>query len=65
MNSLIDRKVADIVIQAHHIPAIGVLVLVLIIFYIEGGIDKSVNWYGCRWDVGGAVVCINVEVPID
>ena len=45
-HSLIDRKVANFFIQAHHIPAVGLLVLVLIIWYIEGGIDKSVNWYG-------------------
>ena len=64
-NSWIDREVADFVIQAHHIPAVGVLVLVLIVFYIEGGIDNSVNWYICCWDVCGAVVSINVELPIN
>ena len=47
------------------IPAVGVLVLILIIFYIEGGIDKSVNCYVCCWDVGRSVVSIDVEVPID
>ena len=65
MHSWIDRKVVYFVIQAHHIPAFGVLVLVLIIFYIEGGIDKSVNWYGYYWDIGGEVVSIYVEVPIE
>ena len=64
INSWIDHEVAYFVIQAHHIPSVGILGIVLIIFYIEGGIDKSVNWYGYCWDVGGAVVIINVEVPI-
>ena len=64
-NSWIDRKVANFFIQAHHIPAIGVLVLVLIIFYIEGVIDNSVNWYGCCWEIGRAVVNIDLEVPIE
>ena len=59
------REVAYFVIQVHHIPSVGVLFPVLIIFYIEGGIDNSVNWYGCLWDVGGAVVIIDVEIPID
>ena len=39
--------------------------LVIILLYIEGGIDKSVNCYVCWWDVGGAVVSIDVEVQID
>ena len=39
--------------------------LILVVFYIEGGIDKSVNWYVCFWDVGGAVVSTNVEVLND
>ena len=64
-NILIDRKVTNFFIQAHHIPAAGVFVLVLVIFYIDGGIDKSVNWRGCCWDIGGALVSIYVEVPID
>ena len=42
-HSLIDREVANFIVQAHQIPAIGVLDLVLVILYIEGGIDKSVN----------------------
>ena len=46
-NSLIDHELDNFVIQAHHIPAVGILVLVLIIFYIEGGIYKSINWYVC------------------
>ena len=50
-NSWIDRKVTGFVIQAHHIPAVGVLVIV---------IYKSVNWYYCFWNVGGAVVIIYV-----
>ena len=33
-NSWIDRKFADFVIQAHLIPAVCVLVLILVIFYI-------------------------------
>ena len=64
-HSWIDGEVADFVNQAHNIPAVGVLVLFLIIFYIEGGIDRSVNWYGYFWDIGGELVSINVEVPID
>ena len=63
--SWINHKVADFVIQAHHIPAVDVLVIVLIIFYIEGGIDKRVNLYGCCWDVGGTLVIIGVEFLID
>ena len=64
-NSWVHRKVSDFFIQVHHIPAVDLLVLVLVIFYIEGGIDKSFNWYGCFWDVGGTVVSIDVEVSID
>ena len=64
-NSLIDRKVTNFFIKTHHIPAVGVLVLFLIVFYIEGGIDKSVNWYGCFWDVCGKVVSVDVEVPME
>ena len=63
-NSWIDRKVANFVIQTHHIPVVGVLVLVLIIFYIEGVIDKGVNWCGRCWDVDGELVSIYVEVSI-
>ena len=43
----------------------GVFVLVLIIFYIEGGIYNSFHLYDCLWGVGGAVFRINVEVPIN
>ena len=64
-HSLIDGGVAYFFIQAHHIPAVGVLVIVLIVFYAEGGIDKRVNWYGFYWDVGESLVIIDVEVPID
>ena len=64
-NILINREVTNFFIQAHHIPAVGVLVLVFVIFYIEGGIGKIINWYGCCWDIGGAVVSINVELPIN
>ena len=64
-HSWIDREVASFSIQAHHIPAVGVLVLVLIRLYIDGGIYKSVNWYGCWWEVGGVVFSIDVEFPID
>ena len=53
MNSWIGHGVADFVIQAHHIPAVGVIMLILIIFYIGGGINKSVNSYGCFWYVVG------------
>ena len=64
-NSWIDRKVTNFVIHARHIPAIGLLVLVFIIFYIEVGIEKSINWYGCFWVFGGTLVSIGVEVPIN
>ena len=64
-HSLIDRKVADFVIHEHHIPDVGVIVLFIIIFYIERGIDKSVKWYCYWWDVGGEAVSNDVEVPID
>ena len=43
-NSWIDREVAIFSIQEYHVPYVGVLVIVLIIFYIEDVIDKSVNW---------------------
>ena len=65
MHSWTDRKVSNFFIQAHHISAVGVLVLILIIFDIEVGIDKSVNWDDWFWDVGGEVVSIYVEVPMD
>ena len=46
-HSWIDREVVNFVIQTHHIPSVGVLVIVLVILYIEGGIDKRVDFYGC------------------
>ena len=64
-HSWIDCEVAKCFIQAHHIPSVGVLVSALVIFYIEGGMEKSVNWYCCCWDVGGVVVNIDLEVPIN
>ena len=64
-HSWIYREVANFVIQAHHIPAVGLLVLGLIIFYIEGVIYKSVNWYSCCWDVGGVIFSIILEIPFN
>ena len=63
IQSWIDGEVASFVIQEHHIPAMGVFVLVLIIFYIEVGIDKGVNWYWYFWEIDGSIVSIDVEVP--